>query len=53
MAITYATMKIEIAIENGRSLKLRQTSFFNSITTKCEALWAVPGPLMGPWRGIS
>ena len=30
MAITYATMKIKIAIENGRSLKLRQTRQVNA-----------------------
>ena len=30
MAITYATMKIEIMIENGRSLNLRQTRQVNA-----------------------
>ena len=24
---------------------------FNPITTEHEACWAVPGPLMGPWKG--
>ena len=52
---TRATIKIAIAIENGRSFKLRQSDkadcvAFHSTTTECEAHRAVPSPFMGPWK---
>jgi len=51
-------MQIEIAIENGRSLKLRQTRQADALTvashsidTKREAFGPLPDPLMGLKEG--